>query len=145
MSMAVLAAIALGGCGTITRGTTEQVTFNSEPPGARVQTSLGHTCPETPCTFEISRKSEFIASFSLPGYEPIQVPVITKVNGEGGAAFAGNLILGGIVGMAADASTGAAYDHEPNPVVAQLRPLRPLNATRPKAQRQIERPKVPQG
>lgn len=36
--------------------------------------------------------------------------------------MAGNLVAGGLVGLATDASTGATLDHVPNPVSATLRP-----------------------
>jgi len=38
--------------------------------------------------------------------------------------MAGNLVAGGLVGLATDASTGATLDHVPNPVSATLRPAR---------------------
>lgn len=138
----MLVGLALGGCGTITRGSTEQVTFTSDPPGAQVQTSIGHTCPATPCTYDVSRKSEFVASFSKDGYEPQQIPVTTRVSGNGGASFAGNVLVGGVIGMAADASTGAALDHTPNPVHAQLLPLSSARPGSAKARRKRPVPRA---
>lgn len=125
MKLLIILAMAasLGACGTITRGTSSDVTFNSEPPRAKVQTSIGLTCPETPCTFPISRKQSFVATFSLEGYEELQIPVRTDVSGGGAAGFAGNVLIGGLVGMAVDASTGAALDHQPNPVFAKMVPI----------------------
>jgi hypothetical protein len=123
--LAAAAALSLGACATVTRGTTSQVTFNSGPSGAQVRTSIGHTCPSTPCTIEVSRKSEFVAVFSLPGYEETQIPVQTRVAGGGAAGFAGNILLGGVIGMAADASTGATLEHFPNPVFAAMNPVPP--------------------
>ena len=37
--------------------------------------------------------------------------------------MAGNLIVGGLVGLATDASTGATLDHVPNPVRFTLKPV----------------------
>jgi hypothetical protein len=34
------------------------------------------------------------------------------------------MIVGGVVGMAVDASSGATLEHFPNPVIAQLEPVR---------------------
>jgi hypothetical protein len=116
-------ALLVSACGTVTRGTTNDVTFNSEPAGAHMQTSTGLSCPETPCTLPISRKQEFVATFTLAGYAPQQVSVTTEVAGAGAAGFAGNVIAGGLVGMAVDVSTGAALDHKPNPVFARMIPL----------------------
>ncbi len=117
----------LAACATVTRGTTDQVTFQSEPTGAQMRTSLGHTCPQTPCTLELPRKQEFIAIFSKTGHEEVQVPVATRVAGAGAAGFAGNILLGGVVGMAADAATGATLEHFPNPVMATLPQLKPVS------------------
>lgn len=116
-------ALALSACGTITRGTTDQVQILSDPSDAEVRTSLGHSC-RTPCSLTISRKDEFVVTFSKDGYEPRQVPVIIEISGAGGAAFAGNILLGGVVGMGADAATGAAYNHTPNPVSVTLDPIK---------------------
>ena len=44
------------------------------------------------------------------------------VSGSGGAGFAGNLLLGGFVGMGVDAATGAAMDHKPNPIAIGAKP-----------------------
>jgi hypothetical protein len=123
ISLAAAAALATANCATVTRGTTNQVQFVSEPAEAEVRTSMGHTCT-TPCTIEVSRKSEFIAVFKKAGYQDASVPVQTRVAGSGAAGFAGNVILGGVVGMAADAATGATLEHYPNPVTVTLDAVR---------------------
>lgn len=120
----ITAALLSVGCATVTRGTTEQVQIISDPPGADARTSLGHQC-ETPCAITVSRKDEFNVSVMKDGFERAQVPVIVEVAGAGGAAFAGNILLGGVIGMGADAATGAAYSHTPNPVSVVLRPEEP--------------------
>ena len=114
----------MGGCATITRGTTDQIQIQSEPSEARATTSLGQSC-QTPCTLQVSRKDEFTVSFQKEGYEPQQIDVKTQVAGSGAAGFAGNILLGGVVGMGADVATGAALEHVPNPVRASLVPIAP--------------------
>src|SRR5712671_3210811 len=127
----VIAAMAIASlcasCATITRGSTEHIQIVSDPPGAQARTSMGFVCT-TPCTLQVGRKDEFTVTISKPGYQPAEVPVSTKVNPGGGAAFAGNVLVGGLVGMAADASTGAGFDHYPNPVEVELVPLKPTRA-----------------
>lgn len=115
-------ALLLGGCATVTRGTTSQVQIDSDPPGAQVRTSLNHTCT-APCTIQVSRKDEFAVTFSLPGYRDERVDVKTQIAGAGAAGFAGNVIVGGVVGMGVDAVTGSTLEHVPNPVRAVLQPL----------------------
>jgi len=130
-------ALSLAGCATVTRGMTEQVSFTSEPAGATVQTSTGLRCAATPCTFDISRKSEFVASFTLAGYEDQEIKVVTELAGNGAAGFAGNVLIGGVVGMGTDAATGATQDHKPNPVHAVMMrkstPVGPIKRHKPKS------------
>ena len=131
---ASLSFLALTACGTVTRGTTEPVTFLSEPPGAAMRTSFGPGCPVTPCTLEIPRKQDFVSTFSLPGHADVQVPVTTKLSGTGGASMAGNLVAGGLIGAGVDAYNGTAYDHTPNPVIGRMIPFSsPLPARRRRA------------
>src|SRR5262249_15581429 len=123
-------ACTLAGCATVTRGTTEQIQVLSTPSQAQVTTSIGNSCPSTPCTFEVSRKSEFTVTVRKDGYQEVSIPVSTKIAGSGAAGFAGNILLGGVVGMGADAATGATLDHFPNPVNVTLVPI---GATAPRA------------
>ncbi|MDP4594606.1 MAG: PEGA domain-containing protein [Beijerinckiaceae bacterium] len=109
----------LAGCATVTRGTTNEIQLYSEPSGATARTSLSQVCT-TPCTLTVSRKSEFSVTFSKPGFEDQIVHVKTLIAGSGAAGFAGNVVLGGVVGMGVDAYTGATLQHVPNPVRATL-------------------------
>jgi hypothetical protein len=118
-----------GGCASITRGTTDQVQIMSDPVGAEVHTSMGQTCT-TPCTLQFNRKDEFVVTASKPGYHSAEMPVGTRIAGAGAAGFAGNVLVGGVIGMAVDASTGATLEHYPNPVVLNLAPLRKGEAPR---------------
>ncbi|MEO9465824.1 hypothetical protein, partial [Sulfitobacter pontiacus] len=106
------------GCATVTRGTTESVQFSSTPDGARVKTSLGTECT-TPCEMEIERKQKFEAVFTL-GNDVRRVMVGTQVQEGGAAGLAGNVLIGGVIGIGVDAATGASLNHIPNPVVADF-------------------------
>lgn len=105
-SLFLMPVLGLAVCATITCGMSEQVTFTSEPSGASVRTSTGLACSATPCTFDVSRKQEFIAVFSKEGFEDQSIEVQTELAGNGAAGFAGNVIVGGVVGMGADVATG---------------------------------------
>lgn len=118
-----LAACCVAGCGTVTRGTTESVSITSEPADATIRTSLGHSCPQSPCTIEVSRKTKFTAFAEKEGFKPGSIFVDTKVAGAGAAGVAGNLIIGGVVGIGVDVATGAALDHYPNPAQIRLAPV----------------------
>lgn len=129
--MRTIIVIALGivcaSCATVIRGTADQIGFNSTPSGAEVHTSNGLGCV-TPCTLAIKKTDEFVATFEKPGFIPQQVPVTREVVGGGVAATAGNIIVGGVVGLGVDAVTGAGFEHTPNPVSVVLEPVRPAQA-----------------
>ncbi|SEP36692.1 translation initiation factor 2 [Rhodopseudomonas pseudopalustris] len=122
---AVSAALLLSGCASVTRGTTENISIASTPSGALASvagTDAPFSCV-TPCVVEVSRSADITVSLSKEGYEPQIIPLTREISGGGGAGFAGNLLLGGVVGMGVDAATGAAMDHHPNPVVVTLQPV----------------------
>ena len=116
----VSACLLVQACATITRGTNDVLEVQSTPGGAQVTTTNGYSCAQTPCAMKMSRRSEFDVDVTKAGYKPVRVHVTNKVKGQGGAAMAGNVILGGIIGAGVDAGTGAMLDLVPNPVVVVL-------------------------
>ena len=120
---ALLAALLLANCATVTRGTTNQIQITSEPSEAEAKTSLGQAC-RTPCTLTVNRKDEFTVVVSKPGYKEATVEVKTQVAGAGVAGVAGNILIGGVIGAGVDVATGAALEHKPNPVEVVLEPDR---------------------
>jgi hypothetical protein len=120
--MLLAVGLALSGCASVTRGWDNQIQINSNPPEANVRLSNGFGC-QTPCTLKISRKEEFTAVISKPGFQTEQVFVKTQLAGAGAAGVAGNILLGGVIGMGVDAASGAALEHCPNPISINLRPV----------------------
>jgi hypothetical protein len=136
-----------GGCATVTRGTTDNIGFDSQPSQAEVRTSNGLGCV-TPCSLTVKKNEEFIATFTKPGYKSQQVEVKTQLAGAGVAGVAGNVLVGGIIGIGVDAVTGAANEHYPNPVSVVLEPVqteRPPAARRPRQPLVIAEPPPPPG
>ncbi|WP_062562408.1 hypothetical protein [Paracoccus aminovorans] len=115
-----LAIFSLAGCATITRGTKDVLVVNSNPQGAQVKLSNGETCAGTPCTFKLPRKSELNVVVSKDRCQPQQIRVTNRVAGGGGAAMAGNVVFGGIIGAGVDAGSGAMLELVPNPVEVSL-------------------------
>lgn len=113
-------AVALSACATVTRGTKDAWEITSEPSGARVETSNGFFCEATPCAIKMPRKSEFTATVTKAGYKPGKVSVTNKVAGAGAAGMAGNVLVGGLIGVGVDATTGAMLDLTPNPAKVVL-------------------------
>jgi hypothetical protein len=114
--------VAVSGCGSITRGTTENVTITSSPSDASISTSIGKYCPRSPCTIEVNRRTEFTAYAEKDGYKKGSIEIKTKVVGAGAAGFAGNVLIGGVIGMGVDAATGAALDPLPQPCAYRTGP-----------------------
>jgi hypothetical protein len=115
---------ALASCATVTRGTTTAFVVETIPSGAQVELSTGQICEATPCTFaRISREAEFTVTVTKDGYETTTHDVTHRTAGAGGAGMAGNVLIGGIIGAAIDANSGATQDLVPNPLVIHMTPV----------------------
>ena len=117
--IAMIGFLSLGGCATITRGSSDVLVVESDPAGANVRLSTG-LVGTTPTSFEVKRKNALTVTISKEGYQTISVNVTPKVTGGGSAGMAGNVLFGGIIGAAVDASSGAMKDLQPNPVSVKL-------------------------
>lgn len=115
----VVLAGALPACATITRGTDETYVIESEPPGATAALSTGISCT-TPCSLRVKRRQGFTVDITREGYEPVKATVTSGVSGGGGAAMAGNVILGGIIGAVVDGTNGSMNELRPNPLRVNL-------------------------
>lgn len=124
IALALAATLALTSCATITRGTTDTFTVNTVPSGARVETSLGLTCSSTPCTFpDVRRNAEFTVTITKDGYQTWTGSVTHRTAGGGAAGMAGNVVFGGLIGVAVDSTNGATQDLVPNPLNVTLEPV----------------------
>lgn len=140
--LVVTLGVTLAGCASVTRGTTENIAISSTPSGAEAVVSgleVPTTCL-TPCAIVAKRNADITVTFQKEGYEPQTVQLAKEIPGSGAAGFAGNLLLGGLVGMGVDAATGAATDHKPNPVIVTLQPSPPP----PVAPRKKRPPRAPE-
>ena len=118
---AALAAVTgLTACATVTRGEHTAWVVNTVPPGASVKTTNGFYCDSTPCAIQMPRRSDFSADIAKPGYKTLKVTVTHQIAVGGGVAFAGNALIGGVIGAGVDLATGAALDLTPNPVTVTL-------------------------
>jgi hypothetical protein len=111
----------------VTRGTTENISISSTPAGATAEITgleIPTSCV-TPCVVQAKRNADITVTVNKEGYAPQIIPLTKEIPGAGAAGFAGNVLLGGLVGMGVDAATGAALDHKPNPVIVTLQPAAP--------------------
>jgi hypothetical protein len=140
----VALSVMLGGCASVTRGTTENISISSTPSGVEAVVNgmeVPTTCT-TPCAVVVKRNADISIAFQKEGYEPQIVPLSRDIQTGGAAGFAGNLLLGGVVGMGVDAATGAATDHKPNPVIVTMQPSAPHAA--PRAPKKPRPPRAPE-
>lgn len=119
-SAAAAAIILLGGCATISHGTTQSLDVRSQPAGADVRTSIGVGCI-TPCTLTLKRKTGFIATIRKPGYQPVEVTV-SSLDTERPGAAARSALTTGLVGYLVDHRNGALRELTPNPIEVTLTP-----------------------
>jgi hypothetical protein len=136
--------VMLGGCASVTRGTTENISISSTPSGVEAVVSgleVPTTCT-TPCAVVAKRSADITITFEKEGYQSQTVQLTKEVSGTGAAGFAGNLLAGGLIGMGVDAATGAATDHKPNPVIVTMQPSTPHAA--PPTPRKPRPPRAPE-
>lgn len=117
--VSALGGIGLGllliGCATIMHGTTQDVGFSSTPSGAAV-TVDNTTRGKTPTVVKLSRKDNHIVKIELPGYQPFEATITRRVSGW----VWGNIVFGGVIGLAVDAISGGLYKLTPEQIAASL-------------------------
>jgi len=111
--------LGLSSCATLTRGTKDAFVINSTPNNVTITTSHGYFC-NAPCALKLPRKEGFVVTAKKNGYCTQTINVISSVGGQGGAAMAGNVILGGLIGAGVDLGTGAMNDLSPNPLTITM-------------------------
>lgn len=105
-SALLIGAISLTSCATIFTGTSDAITFNSTPEGAKVYEAGIEKCT-TPCTYKVSRSlSQKTVEVRKEGYENKVVGLDSKFNGVS------ILNLFGIVGWGIDAATGSLKKYD---------------------------------
>ncbi len=119
-SATVVGAISLlfaAACATIMSGGTQKIKISSTPPGATVTADPGGYRVTTPAEMALPRKDgPYRLKFEKEGYAPVEVDLTPGTNGWVWA----NILIGGLIGLAIDYSTGAAYTLSPETVHANL-------------------------
>lgn len=124
---AIAASISLSACATVTKGSNDTVKMTSTPSEASIlfedtAQKLQPARCQTPCEIELNRKRTYKTTVSKEGYEDFVVMMEPKLSTSGGTAFAGNLLVGGLIGAGVDAATGASKDLTPNNLDITLAP-----------------------
>ncbi|NNC30644.1 PEGA domain-containing protein [Longimicrobium terrae] len=111
--------LGLAACGTIMQGSKQGIAISSTPSGARLFVD-GQEAGITPAIYQMPRKGTHVVRIEMDGYQPYELPITRSVSGW----VAGNLVFGGLIGLAVDASTGGMYKLSPDQVTATLQPVR---------------------
>lgn len=112
---ALVLSIVVAGCASIIHGSSQDVSIASDPSGATV-TINGVERGQTPITQSLKRKKTHTLTLALDGYETEELFIERKVSGW----FWGNILFGGLIGIAIDAGTGAMYKLDPSTVDTML-------------------------
>jgi PEGA domain len=107
--------ILLSGCATIMTGTTQKVPVNSNPSGAVAKVDGGMVAV-TPTIFNLERKTDHTIEISKEGYRVATVILRHTLSG----ATAGNILIGGVIGLAVDGCSGAMFKLVPERVDVNL-------------------------
>ena len=97
-------------------GTAQKVPVTSEPTGATVLVD-GKKSYTTPTRIKLERKRDHILIFNKEGFKAKEVKLLHVISG----AFCANVFLGGPVGMAFDALTGAQFKLIPTKVHVNMK------------------------
>lgn len=107
------------GCASIVSGTSQKVTFNSNPTGAKVITDTGLTLI-TPSTATLPKGKSISVKCEKEGYESQTQVIGTSFDGW----FLGNIFFGGLIGMIIDAADGAMMKLDRDNVNFNLTPAK---------------------
>ncbi len=120
IALAVTIAVSgLSGCATVTKGSSQTVTVNTDPAGAkcilqREGQTIGIVNP-TPGSVLIDKDKDVVSvTCEKEGYQETASVLASQFQ----AMTLGNILIGGIIGVAIDAGTGAMNEYPPMVSVA---------------------------
>jgi hypothetical protein len=114
--MAVALAVALGGCATLFKGSTQVLPVNSEPMGAEVFVD-GVSVGRTPIQLRLAVNRSYTITVRDENGRERAVQVVNQI----GAVWVVLNVLGGLVPVIVDAATGAWFELQPGQVNVVLR------------------------
>ncbi|HEX5209666.1 MAG TPA: PEGA domain-containing protein [Steroidobacteraceae bacterium] len=114
-ALTCLSALTLASCASIIHGTHQDVGITSVPTGAAV-TVDNVSSGTTPVVAKLSRKDNHVVRVTLAGYQPYDMTLTRGVSGW----VWGNIVFGGLVGLAVDAIDGGMYKLTPEQLSAAM-------------------------
>lgn len=113
--ISALLLITVSSCATIVNGTRQKVNISSNPSNACVWLDRMYV-GNTPILVDMSREDNHYVRIELDGYLPYEINFSKRIS----AWVAGNVVFGGLIGIAVDAMTGGIYRLTPEQVRAEL-------------------------
>lgn len=108
-------ALTLSACASIMHGTSQDVGISSSPTGATV-TVDNSAKAQTPYVANLSRKDNHVIHVAADGYAPADLTLTRSTSGW----VWGNIVFGGLIGLAVDAMTGGLYNLSPEQLTTTL-------------------------
>jgi len=116
---------ALSGCSTLSRGTNQTVTFQTDSPDATIY--VGKQTLHAPAQVKLSRREKYTVLVTAPGRQSVQFEMKAKFDG----ISLGNLIYpGGSIGLLTDFIMGSDKKFSPLPTIS-LPHMDPTVASQP--------------
>ncbi len=123
-SVAALAAlaVALSGCASIIKGTTQSIAISTTPVGGAnclLSSKEGNWPVVTPGVVRVDKtKEDILIRCSMAGYQDAVATIPSDFQGW----TLGNLLIGGVIGVGVDAATGAMNEY-PHSFTVPMYPL----------------------
>jgi hypothetical protein len=112
----LLSAVSLTACASIMHGTSQDVGISSSPTGANVTVDNMLAGARTPYVAKLSRNDNHVVRIAMDGYAPAELTLTKSVSGW----VWGNVVFGGLIGLAVDAISGGLYNLNPVQLQATL-------------------------
>ena len=117
-SLLTLCILSFSDCATLIHGSKQGLFITCEPRVASVYVD-GAYIGQTPMGTWLKRGKNHVLRVQLDGYKPYETVLKRKVDGW----IIGNIIFGGVIGIAVDAATGSMYRLSPHDIYPELTPL----------------------
>ena len=107
----IILGFALSGCATIIKGTTQSISVATPPivgASCELKNTEGTWYITTPGSVVVHKtKNDLVVTCTKDGFQNATVTIPARFNG----VTAGNILLGGLVGIGVDAASGANYGY----------------------------------
>jgi hypothetical protein len=107
----------LTSCATIMHGTHQAIGISSNPTNASVWVDQAYA-GNTPVILGLTRRDNHIVRIEMEGYQPYEAVFTRQLSGW----VFGNIVFGGVIGLAVDAISGGIYMLTPEQIQAEMRP-----------------------